>query len=425
MSADVRGRSAGTLAFSRMDRSSLGSWWWTVDRQMLGALLVLIVIGIVLIATASPPVAQQIGIPDEYHFLKRHLALLLPSLIIMFVISLLSPRIVWRFASIFLMLSLAAMVAVLFAGTEIKGARRWIDVGFMSLQPSEFVKPAFAVVAAWLIALQKTSINRVKGFKTEISKTGFFREKKVFQGYNFAIILYCIIIILLLKQPDLGMTVVLTIVFATQVFLAGLRFRYVAALLGVGAGGLFTAYFAFHHVKSRIDRFWNPEAGDNYQVEKSIEAIKNGGFFGVGPGQGQVKLRLPDAHADFIVSVLAEEMGFLFVLILMSLYIFIIMRGIKRLSDTGDLFSILAVGGLLTMFGLQAVIHMGSALNVLPAKGMTLPFISYGGSSLIAMAITMGMVLALTRRKQRRSSIARHGMMMRRKTDFPATDNEE
>lgn len=414
---------SGPQAFSRMDRSSLGSWWWTVDRPMLGCILIIITFGIALIATASPPVAQQIGIADEYHFLKRHISFLVPSVMMILVLSLFSPRAIWRFASIVLIAGVVAMVAVLFIGTEIKGARRWVPFFGFSLQPSEFVKPAFAVVAAWLIALQKTSINRVGGFKTEISKTGFFREKKIFPGYYFAIGLYGLLIALLLRQPDLGMTVLITAVFATQIFLAGLRFRYLAALLAVGAGGLVLSYFAFHHVKSRIDRFWNPESGDNYQVDQSIAAIKSGGFFGVGPGQGQDKLNLPDAHADFIFSVLAEEMGVVFVLILMALFLYILLRGYRRLADTGDVFAVLAVGGLLTMFGLQAVIHMGSAVNILPAKGMTLPFISYGGSSLISMGMSMGMVLALTRRK-RRSSIARQGMMMRRKTDL-AADAEE
>jgi cell division protein FtsW len=183
--------------------------------------------------------------------------------------------------------------------------------------------------------------------------------------------------------------------------------------MAVGVGGLVLAYSTFYHVRSRIDRFLYPESGDNYQVERSLEAFKNGGFWGAGPGQGTEKLHLPDAHADFIFSVTGEEMGVLFATILIGVFLFILLRGFNRLMEAGDLFSVLAVGGLLGMFGLQALIHMGSAVNILPAKGMTLPFISYGGSSLLAVSITMGMVLALTRR-QGRSSVARQGMSMRR-----------
>ena len=417
--SNVQGRKKSVTqaqAFSRMDRSSLGSWWWTVYLAMMWGVLLLMAFGVALVATASPSVAQQIDIADSYHFLKRHILFLVPTLGLMIALSMASPRMIWRIASAMLVLGGIGMVLVLFEPENTKGARRWIDILGMSVQPSEFVKPAFAVVAAWLIALQKMSANRVGGFKTEISKTGFFREKKLFPGLRYAIILYVVLIALLLRQPDLGMTVVLTCVFAVQVFLAGLRFRYVAALFGLGTGGLTLAYIGFPHVKSRIDRFWNPESGDNYQVEKSIDAIRNGGFFGTGVGQGEEKTLLPDAHADFIFSVMAEEMGTITALFIIGVYLFILLRGFKRLAETADIFSVVAVGGLLSMIGLQAIIHMGSSLVILPAKGMTLPFISYGGSSLLAMGISMGMVLALTRRKKR-TSIARQGMMMRRAND--------
>lgn len=402
-----------TQAFSRTDRSFLGSWWWTVDRSLLGCVLLLAAMGVALVSTASPSVAQTIHV-DDYHFLFRHILFLAPSLILMIVLSMLSPRYIWRFASVVFMGGILAMVLVLFTGEEVKGAKRWLSIAGFSLQPSEFVKPAYAVVAAWLIALQKTSGQRIGTFKSDLSRAASYQEKDNFPGYNVAIFFYFIAIVLLLMQPDLGMTVVITCVAATQVFLAGLRFRYVAGLFGLGGMGLLCAYFGFHHVRSRIDRFLNPEHGDNYQVERSLDAIRNGGFLGKGIGQGTEKVVLPDAHADFIFSVMVEEMGVLFALVLVGMFLFIMMRGFSRLSENGDMFSVLAVGGLLTMFGLQALIHMGSAINILPAKGMTLPFISYGGSSVLAMGMAMGMVLALTRTRSR-SSIAKTGLQIRSK----------
>lgn len=400
-------------AFSRTDRSFLGSWWWTVDRVLLGCILSLALFGVILITTASPPVAQHLGI-DDYHFLKRHLVLLCPALCMMLGISMLSPRYVWRLASILLLVSAASMLLVLFFGAEVKGARRWISVLHFSLQPSEFAKPAFIIVSAWLIALQKAS-GRKGSITTKKEKTiwDILRSPDNFAGYHYAITIYFLLISLLLMQPDLGMTVLLTLVFAAQIVIAGLRFRFLALLAAVGAGGLVVAYSTFHHVRSRVDRFLYPESGDNYQVERSLESFRNGGFLGTGPGQGTEKLSLPDAHADFIFSVGGEEFGFIFTALLIGLFLFILLRGLNRLLENGDMFAVLAVGGLLTMFGLQALIHMGSAVNLLPAKGMTLPFISYGGSSILAMGITMGMVLALTRR-QNRSSVARSGMVIRR-----------
>lgn len=395
-----------TPAFSRMDRSFLGAWWWTVDRAMLGCVLLLIVFGVALVATASPAVAHKIGVGD-YHFLKKHIIFMVPSIFLIIGLSMISPRYVWRLSSLILIATIALLLLVPFFGAEIKGARRWISLMGFSIQPSEFLKPSFAVVAAWMIALQKKSEQQAAQYHGEHAKDG------IFYGYRFSIGLYCVLIALLLMQPDLGMSVVITCVFAVQIFLAGLRFRYLAVLFGLGAGGLTAAYFFFHHVRSRVDRFLNPESGDNYQVEKSLEAIKQGGVLGTGPGQGSEKMHLPDAHADFIFSVLVEEMGALFAFILIGVFLFVLLRGFKRLQETQDVFPVLAAGGLLAMFGLQSIIHMGSSVNLLPAKGMTLPFMSYGGSSMLSMSLAMGMVLALTRQKSR-LSIARSSLTMRR-----------
>ncbi len=393
-------------AFSRTDQSFLGAWWWTVDRTILACVLVLMLFGVALVATASPAVAGKIGVGD-YHFLKKHIIFLVPSIVLLIGGSFLSPRQVWRASSVILLGTIIMLFIVLFFGEEVKGARRWISIFGFSIQPSEFVKPSFAVVAAWLIALHQNA-----GQRSETVRTDKHRFPDI-HGYHVAIALYFFLIALLLMQPDLGMTIVVTIVIGAQMFLAGLRFRFLAILLGLGAGGISIAYFAFHHVRSRIDRFLSPESGDNYQVERSLDAIRQGGFAGVGPGQGAEKLNLPDAHADFIFSVLVEEMGVLFALAMMGLFLFIMLRGFKRLQDTQDIFSVIAAGGLLSMLGFQALIHMGSAVNLLPTKGMTLPFISYGGSSMLSMSLAMGFVLALTRQKKR-GSIAKSSLTMRR-----------
>ncbi|HQX27094.1 MAG TPA: putative peptidoglycan glycosyltransferase FtsW [Alphaproteobacteria bacterium] len=374
--------------FSRTDTSFLGRWWWTVDRGLLAAFILLIVFGIVLVSTASPPVAETLGL-NSYHFLKRHLMMLLPALGLLMGISMLSPRMIWRAASILFIASLAAMIVVLFHGVEIKGAQRWIHLFGFSLQPSELAKPSFAIVAAWFMSRQK--------------------ENAKFPGNLIAAGLCFLTVGLLMLQPDLGMTIVVTCIWASQIFLAGFRFRILAIFSAIGAACLGCAYLFFEHVRYRVDRFFKPESGDNYQVDRSLEAFQNGGIAGTGPGQGTVKSGLPDAHADFIFSVAGEEMGLWFVLIIIAVFGFIMWRGLNRLTTSDNMFAVLAVGGLLTMFGLQALVHMGSAMNILPAKGMTLPFISYGGSSILSLGFSMGAVLALTRR-QARGSVARAGM---------------
>lgn len=378
------------ILFARTDRSALARWWWTVDRGMLGAFLTLMVFGLVLIATASPPVAEHLG-RGHYYFLLRHIVWLVPALGVLIGASMLEQRHIWRVSSVLFALTIIALVMVLFTGIEIKGAQRWLRVAGFSIQPSEFIKPSFIIVAAWLMALQK-------------------RQGKI-PGSVIAAGLYFLVITLLLLQPDIGMTVIVTASLAAMIFLAGFPFRFLIAFGLAGIGGLFAAYFGFDHVRSRIDRFINPESGDNFQVQKSIEAFQNGGLFGTGPGQGSVKLNLPDAHADFIFAVGGEEMGLIFVLLTISIFAFILLRGFNRLMDSDDIFVVLAAGGLLAMFGLQAFVHMGSSLHLLPAKGMTLPFISYGGSSVLSVAFSMGVLLALLRGKVR-SGIAKGGLSL-------------
>ncbi len=368
------------MRMTRADRSLLGDWWWTVDRGMLIAVGIMMAIGVMLVAAASPAVAIRIGL-DANHFVIRHIIMLSLSCLAMMITSLLTPRLIWRMASIGLIGGLLMMMLIPFMGMEIKGAQRWLHLFGLSIQPSEFVKPAFAIVAAWLLWQQK--------------------EKPDFAGNAFAAGLYCCVVALLLLQPDLGMTVVVTCMFIAQVCVAGLRLRYLVLAGLAGAIGIVLAYYSFGHVQSRIDRYLNPESGNTYQIDQSLAAFKNGGFIGTGPGQGKIKQHLPDSHADFIFAVAGEELGFLFTLPIIALFLYVLLRGFDNLVAADNLFVVLACTGLLTMFGLQALVHMGSAMHVLPAKGMTLPFISYGGTSMIAMGISFGAILALTRRQGR------------------------
>ena len=297
----------------------------------------------------------------------------------MFAVSLLPPRTIRRIAFIGFAIS-AALLALTFAiGVEIKGARRWINLPGLSLQPSEFVKPTFTVVAAWLFAEQK--------------------ENPRFPWNAVSVALFVALIYMLVKQPDLGMAVVVAIVWFAQFFMAGLRLYWVAAGTIAGAASIVGAYLWLPHVTSRVNRFLDPAAGDSYQVNRSIEAFVNGGLWGRGPGEGRVKDVLPDAHADFVFAVAGEEFGLVVCVLIVGIFAFIVLRGFSRLLQEGNLFVLLAATGLLIQFGLQAIINMASTLHLIPTKGMTLPFLSYGGSSMLALGLGMGMMLALTRRR--------------------------
>ncbi len=398
-------------AFSRMDRSFLGAWWWTVDRTMLGAIMALLVFGVVIVATASPSVAQRIGY-DDYHFIVKHMVFFIPTIFFIIGTSMLSPRYIWRFASLLFIGGVIMMIAVLIFGIEQKGARRWLNIMGFSLQPSEFVKPAFAIIVAWFITLQRKKDQQIETILHKSEKP----DKKLPSYYIAVAAMYGGVIALLIMQPDLGMSIVITMIAAVQIFIAGLRFRYMAALFAIGIIGLIIAYFTLHHVNDRINDFLDPNSSSNYQVERSLSAIKKGGITGAGLGQGVEKNTIPDAHADFTFSVLTEEGGIIFASIIIGLFLFILLRGFKRLQESHDDFSVIAAGGLLAMFGMQSLIHIGSSINLIPTKGMTLPFISYGGSSMISMGIAMGMVLALTRYKGR-GSIARSSLKMRSSSD--------
>ena len=297
----------------------------------------------------------------------------------MIVVSLLQPRHIRRLGVILFAPSLILLAATVMFGEEIKGATRWIALAGVSVQPSEFIKPAFAIVAAWMFAAQ--------------------RLEEGIPGNMIAAFLLALILGLLVAQPDVGQSALIAVVWFGQWFIAGLPMVWVAALGAIGVAGLISSYFVFPHVASRIDRFLDPAAGDSYQIDRAFEAFTNGGLLGRGPGEGTVKTLLPDAHADFIFAVVGEEFGLLACIVIVAMFAFVVLRGFVLALRDENLFVVLAVSGLLAQFGLQALINMGSALSLMPTKGMTLPFISYGGSSMMALALAMGMVLGLTRRR--------------------------
>jgi len=359
------------------DTSILGRWWSSIDRWLLAALLILLAVGAVLTLAASPAVASRLGL-DSFHFVKRQLGLMPIALGLALTISLLSPRGVRRLGTLLFVVFLGLTFATLWMGVEIKGARRWLHLGGFSLQPSEFLKPCFAVAAAWMFAARQ--------------------DNPTFPANLMAIALYVAVMAALLAQPDVGMAAVVTAIWAGQFFLAGLSLWWVASILLLGLGGAVAAYLVFPHVASRIDRFLDPGKGDSFQIDRAIEAFGQGGLLGRGPGEGVVKQVLPDAHTDFIFAVAAEEFGLLVCLGIVVLFAFIVLRGLVRALGQVDYFAMLAAAGLMVQFGVQAVINLGVNLHLLPTKGMTLPFVSYGGSSLLALALGIGMTLALTRR---------------------------
>lgn len=373
---------AKNFTFSRRDTSILGRWWWTVDRWSLGAIAILMGLGVLLSFAASPPVADRLNL-GGFYFVKRHVIMMIPTLFILVSTSLMTPRQIRRLASFVYIVGLALLVLTITSGMEIKGARRWISFGNFSIQASEFVKPAFSVLVAWML-------------------TERYRNPH-FPGMLISTSLLGIFALLLMMQPDLGMTVVTTAAWIGQLFIAGMPLFWMGLVAAMGVLGLIGAYFFFPHVARRIDQFLDPSTGDPkhdlYQVHQSLEAFMNGGLLGRGPGEGTVKKYIPDAHADFVFAVAGEEFGLILCTVIVGLFAFIVARCFLRIMHENSLFVVLAVCGLIIQFGSQALVNMSSTLHIIPTKGMTMPFISYGGSSLLALAMSMGMVLALTRRR--------------------------
>jgi cell division protein FtsW len=365
---------------SRAERTRFANWWWTVDRLMLAAIAVLMLAGIVLSLAASPPVATRIGL-DAFHFVNRHVMFLAPAFAVMIATSFLSPRHIRRLALAVFIVCLALTAATLVFGAEVKGARRWIVLAGVNIQPSEFVKPAFVILISWLFA-EST-------------------RKSDMPANTIALSLLLGVVALLVLQPDFGQTMLIALVWGALFFMAGMRMVWVAGLGGAAAAGLAGAYLFVPHVTKRINRFMDPASGDTFQVSNAIESFVRGGWFGRGPGEGTVKRILPDSHADFVFAVAAEEFGIVLCLALVALFAFVVIRALQHAFRDQDPFTRFAAAGLAILFGTQSAINMAVNLHLIPAKGMTLPFISYGGSSMISLAYGMGMLLALTRERPR------------------------
>ncbi|MBB4229046.1 putative lipid II flippase FtsW [Rhizobium mongolense] len=362
---------------SRAERGPLADWFWTIDRFFLAMFIFLMGVGFMLSFAASPAVAERIGL-EPFHFVKRHAAFMIPSIAVMIGLSFLTPRQVRRTAILLLVISLAMMVLALFFGIEVKGSRRWVTLAGISVQPSEFMKPAFVVVCAWLFAEHA-------------------RQPEI-PGNLFAIILFGMVAALLVAQPDLGQTILTTAVWGGMFFMAGMPWIWIILLGAGGVGGLLGAYYVFPHVAGRIDKFMTGE-GDTFQIDTAREAIIRGDWFGKGPGEGIVKRIIPDAHTDFIFSVAAEEFGIIFCIALVLLFTVLVLRGLSHAYKEKNDFNRFAVAGLVLQMGIQSIINIGVNLELLPAKGMTLPLISYGGSSMVAICVTAGFILALTRHR--------------------------
>ena len=365
---------------SREQRTPFSEWWWTVDRLQLAAIIALMLAGIILSLAASPPVATRIGL-DPFHFFNRHVLFLLPSFIVLIAVSFLSPRQIRRTALIVFAVSAVLIVTTLLIGPEVKGSRRWITLIGVNIQASEAAKPAFVVLAAWLFA-ESTR-------RPEMPAT------------TMALTLLLTLVSLLVLEPDFGQTMLILMVWGALFFIAGMRLVWVFGLAGAAAAGLFGAYLLVPHVAGRIQRFMDPTSGDTFQVDTAMEAFGNGGWFGLGPGEGIAKRSLPDSHTDFVFAVGAEEFGIVLCLALVALFAFIVIRALSRAYASEDMFARFAAAGLAILFGVQAAINMSVNLHLIPAKGMTLPFISYGGSSMVSLAYGVGMMLALTRLRPR------------------------
>ena len=364
---------------SRANRGALANWWWTVDHALLAATGILIAIGVLLSFTSSPAAAIRLRLDDPLHFAIRQAIFGLGACGLVLAISILSPKGVKRAAFFIYIGAILCMAALPFLGHEAKGATRWVTFAGFTLQPSEFLKPALIVLVAWMFS---------EGQKGQ-----------GVPGVSIAFALYFIAVVLLIIQPDVGQTILITIAFGAAFWMAGVPISWIPIMGGAATGGLGLIYVLLPHARSRVDRFLSPEGADTHQVDKAAQAIANGGLFGRGPGEGVMKQGVPDLQTDFIYSVAAEEYGLIFSLALIGCFAFLMVRGLYKAMRLQDSFEQIAAAALFVLVGQQAIINMAVNLNLAPTKGMTLPFISYGGSSMLAMGLTMGMALSLTRKR--------------------------
>ena len=363
---------------SRAQRTPIGEWWWTVDRLTLAAIGALMLAGVVLSLAASPPVAGRLGL-DPFYFVNRHILYLFPAIAVMLGVSFLNPKQIRRLSLVVFAVSVVMVAATPYFGPEIKGARRWLVILGVNIQPSEFLKPAFVVLIAWLF--------------------GESGRRPDMPANTVALALLMIVVSLLVLQPDFGQTMLITLVWGALFYMAGMRFIWVLGLGATASVGLLVAFYTVPHVAQRINRFLDPSSGDTFNIDIATESFVRGGWFGRGPGEGTIKRILPEGHTDFVFAVAGEEFGVVLCLILVALFAFIVIRALVKAMRNEDAFIRFAAAGLAILFGLQSTINMAVNLHLMPAKGMTLPFISYGGSSIISIAYGMGMLLALTRER--------------------------
>ncbi len=370
---------------SRAQRTPFGEWWWTVDQLTLAAIGALLLAGIVLSLAASPPVAGRLGL-EPFYFVNRHILFLLPAIAVMLAMSFLNGKQIRRISIVVFAISVLMVAATPYFGAEIKGARRWLVIAGVNIQPSEFLKPSFVIIVAWLF--------------------GESARRPEMPANSIALGLLGVVVALLVLQPDFGQTMLILLVWGALFFMAGMRMVWVFGLAATAAIGLTSAYFTVPHVARRIQRFIDPASGDTFNIDIATESFMRGGWFGQGPGEGTVKRILPESHTDFVFAVAAEEFGVALCLVLVALFAFIVVRALLRALRNDDPFTRFAAAGLAMLFGVQAAINMSVNLHLIPAKGMTLPFISYGGSSILSLAYAMGMMLALTREYPRTGMLA-------------------
>ena len=364
------------MNITRSDRSNLALWWWTIDRYLLTSFFILMMFGIFLVMASSQHLAENLNIPSHY-FTIRHIIYGALSIPIIIFFSILDERQTKIVCILGITITTLLLFVILFDGEKIKGAQRWFFIGGFSFQPSEIGKPLYVVFNAWLLSL--------------------WVQKTEFPGWMWSIASLILISSLLLLQPDLGMTVVMMFTWGFQLFITGIPLIIIVCLIMAFPIFMIFSYQHFDHVKLRINNFLE---GKTYQVSKSLQSFESGGFWGRGPGEGFYKKSLPDAHSDFVFAVAAEEYGALICSVIIIIYALIIIRSFYYTMYNNNLFFVLTLGGLAFQLGFQSLIHMASNTDLIPTKGMTLPFLSYGGSSLIASAITAGIILSLTKRSK-------------------------
>lgn len=381
-------RRVGTQ-LGRANQTRTGMWFWEVDRVLMLLVFLLIAIGLVAVAAASPATARRYSdgahqVPAMYYF-WRQLMWVGVSVPVMILVSMLPITLARRMALAGAGLFLVLLLLVPFIGGEVNGARRWINLGVSDLQPSEFLKPLFIVSTAWILS-----------FRARDAELPMMLMLAVTGG------LTALVGVLLMMQPDFGQTMVFGTVWIILLMVSGISPRMIGALMGTAMAGVLSAYFFYDTARIRIDSFLFPDKekalAEHYQTNMAEQTLTSGGLFGTGPGSGQVKFKLPEAHTDYIFSVIGEEFGLIACAVIAILYVAIIIRVFLKLLDEEDAFKLLAAAGLAAQFGVQAMINMAVNTGLAPSKGMTLPFISYGGSSMIALSIGMGLLLAFTRR---------------------------